>query len=142
MQCNTVGNVTKYFNNQLRITLTCEIVTNSTRSLMMWNHYFEAQRLNKTIHIMQLMVLFTYEWFQNTAITTKFDSVTSSSVPINHLTLTHPLFKNRIYKIMMTMIVSVGWDSVSKLRPPLGLLIIPQIMYENGKPWWNDIVTC
>jgi hypothetical protein len=33
----------------------------------------------------------------------------------------------------------LGWDYVSELRPPTGLLFIPQIIYEYGEPWWNDI---
>jgi hypothetical protein len=30
-------------------------------------------------------------------------------------------------------------DYVSELRPPAGLLFIPQMIYEYGEPWWNDI---
>jgi hypothetical protein len=26
-----------------------------------------------------------------------------------------------------------------KLRPPAGLLFIPQVIYKNEEPWWNDI---
>jgi hypothetical protein len=37
------------------------------------------------------------------------------------------------------MIMSMGWDDVSELRQPLGLLYIPQVIYEYGEPWWNDI---
>jgi hypothetical protein len=32
------------------------------------------------------------------------------------------------------MIVLMGRDYVSELRPPTGLLFIP-----HGEPWWNDI---
>jgi hypothetical protein len=35
--------------------------------------------------------------------------------------------------------MSVGRDYVSELRPPTGLLFIPQMIYEYGGPWWNDI---
>jgi hypothetical protein len=35
--------------------------------------------------------------------------------------------------------MSMGWDHVSELRPPTGLLFIPQMMYEYGDPRWNDI---
>jgi hypothetical protein len=35
--------------------------------------------------------------------------------------------------------MSMGWDYVSELRPPTGLLFIPQMIYEYGQPWWNDI---
>jgi hypothetical protein len=34
---------------------------------------------------------------------------------------------------------SVGWDHVSELRPPTGLLFVPQMVYEHGEPWWNAI---
>jgi hypothetical protein len=34
-----------------------------------------------------------------------------------------------------------GWDDVSELRPPTGLLFITQIMYEHGEPRWDDIDT-
>jgi hypothetical protein len=39
----------------------------------------------------------------------------------------------------MVMIMSMGLDYVSELRPPTGLLIIPKLMYEYGEPWRNDI---
>jgi hypothetical protein len=35
--------------------------------------------------------------------------------------------------------MSKGWDYVSELWPPTGLLFIPQVIHENGEPWWNDI---
>jgi hypothetical protein len=35
--------------------------------------------------------------------------------------------------------MSMGWDYVSELRPPAGLLSIPQMTYEYGEPRWNDI---
>jgi hypothetical protein len=31
------------------------------------------------------------------------------------------------------------WDYVSELRPPTGLLFIPQMIYECGEPRWIDI---
>jgi hypothetical protein len=34
------------------------------------------------------------------------------------------------------------WDYVSELRPTTGLLFIPQVTYEHGKPWWNEIDRC
>jgi hypothetical protein len=37
-----------------------------------------------------------------------------------------------------TMIMSMGWNYVSELRPPTGLLFILQMIYEHGEPWWND----
>jgi hypothetical protein len=32
----------------------------------------------------------------------------------------------------MGMVMSMGWDYVSELQSPTGLL------FEHGKPWWND----
>jgi hypothetical protein len=32
-----------------------------------------------------------------------------------------------------------GWDYVSDLRPPTGLLFIPQVIFEQGEPWCNDV---
>jgi hypothetical protein len=37
------------------------------------------------------------------------------------------------------MIMSMGWDYVSELRPPTGLLLIPHVIYEYGELRWNDI---
>jgi hypothetical protein len=31
-----------------------------------------------------------------------------------------------------------GWETVSELQPPMGLLFILQMIYEYGEPWWND----
>jgi hypothetical protein len=38
----------------------------------------------------------------------------------------------------MLMFMSMRWDYVSELRLPAGLLFILQMIYEYGKPWWND----
>jgi hypothetical protein len=35
----------------------------------------------------------------------------------------------------------MGWGYVSELRPPMGLLFIPQVIHECGGPRWNDIDT-
>jgi hypothetical protein len=37
------------------------------------------------------------------------------------------------------MIMSMGSDYVSELRPPTVLLFIPQVINEHGEPWWNDV---
>jgi hypothetical protein len=37
------------------------------------------------------------------------------------------------------LFMSVGWDCVSELRPPTGLLFIHQVIYEYREPRWNDI---
>jgi hypothetical protein len=29
-------------------------------------------------------------------------------------------------------------EYVCELRPPAGLLLISQVIYEHGEPWWND----
>jgi hypothetical protein len=39
------------------------------------------------------------------------------------------------------MFMSKGWDHVSELRPPTGLLSIPQVICEYGEPWRNYVVT-
>jgi hypothetical protein len=36
------------------------------------------------------------------------------------------------------MIISMGWDYVSELRLPAGLLFNLQMIYEFGEPRWND----
>jgi hypothetical protein len=33
----------------------------------------------------------------------------------------------------------MGWDYVSDLWPPTGLMFIPQMIYEYGESQWNDI---
>jgi hypothetical protein len=37
------------------------------------------------------------------------------------------------------MLMSMGWDYVSELWPPTGLLFNPQVIYEDWEPLWNDI---
>jgi hypothetical protein len=32
-----------------------------------------------------------------------------------------------------------GWDYVSELQSPTGLLFMPQMIHEYGEPWWSDI---
>jgi hypothetical protein len=39
----------------------------------------------------------------------------------------------------MMMVMLIGLDYVSELRPPAGLLCILQVIYEHGEPWWIDI---
>jgi hypothetical protein len=41
--------------------------------------------------------------------------------------------------MMMMMIESMGRDCVSELLPSTGLIFIPQVIYEQVEPWWNDI---
>jgi hypothetical protein len=33
-------------------------------------------------------------------------------------------------------LIMMGWDYVSELRPPMGILLIPQVICEHGEPWW------
>jgi hypothetical protein len=40
--------------------------------------------------------------------------------------------------LLLSLFMSVGWEDVSELRSPTGLLLIPQKVYENGQPRWND----
>jgi hypothetical protein len=37
------------------------------------------------------------------------------------------------------IIMSIGRKYVYELRPPMGLLFIPQVTHEHGEPQWNDI---
>jgi hypothetical protein len=37
------------------------------------------------------------------------------------------------------LFTSMGWSFVSELRPPTGLLSIPQMIYEYQELQWNDI---
>jgi hypothetical protein len=39
---------------------------------------------------------------------------------------------------LFMLFMLMGWDNVSELQPPTGLLFFPQVMYEHGEPWWND----
>jgi hypothetical protein len=39
----------------------------------------------------------------------------------------------------LIMIMSMEREYVSELRPPMGLLFIPYVIYEHGEPWWIDI---
>jgi hypothetical protein len=32
------------------------------------------------------------------------------------------------------------WDYVSEMRSPTGILFIPQVIYEHGESWWNNII--
>jgi hypothetical protein len=45
----------------------------------------------------------------------------------------------RIMSRQLMMFTSMGWDYVSELRLPTDLLFIPQVIYEHGEPWRNDI---
>jgi hypothetical protein len=50
------------------------------------------------------------------------------------------VLKRSVYRVLMFMLLmSMGWDDVSELWLPVGLLFIPQMMYECGEPWWNGI---
>jgi hypothetical protein len=40
--------------------------------------------------------------------------------------------------VIMMMIMSMGWDYASELRPQRCPLFIPQVIYEH-ELWWNDI---
>jgi hypothetical protein len=40
---------------------------------------------------------------------------------------------------IMMMITSMGREYDAGLRPPTGLLFIPQVIYKHGEEWWNDI---
>jgi hypothetical protein len=44
---------------------------------------------------------------------------------------------NHLFHNAMKM-MSMGWDYISELLPPKGLLFIPKVMYKHGEPWLND----
>jgi hypothetical protein len=44
-----------------------------------------------------------------------------------------------ILRLIDRSIVLIGWDYIYELRPPMDLLFIPQVIYENGEPWLNVI---
>jgi hypothetical protein len=39
---------------------------------------------------------------------------------------------------LVVLFMSIGWDNVSEMRPPKGLLFISQVMYEYGEARWNN----
>jgi hypothetical protein len=39
-------------------------------------------------------------------------------------------------RCLVMMIMSVGLYHVSELWIPVGILFIPQVIYDNGEPWW------
>jgi hypothetical protein len=41
--------------------------------------------------------------------------------------------------VVVVVIMSMGWDYVSDLQPPAGLLFIPHMIYELENAWWNDV---
>jgi hypothetical protein len=41
--------------------------------------------------------------------------------------------------IILYLMMMMGSGYVSELRPPAGLLFTPQVIYEHGQPWWNDV---
>jgi hypothetical protein len=47
--------------------------------------------------------------------------------------------QNYFHTIILMMITSMRWDYVCELRQPTGLLLMPQVIYEHGEPWWNDM---
>jgi hypothetical protein len=40
--------------------------------------------------------------------------------------------------LLLLFFMSMGWDYVSELQPPTGLLFISQLTYEYREPRWND----
>jgi hypothetical protein len=44
-----------------------------------------------------------------------------------------------LWRLKLMMVMSIGWDYVSKLHLPTVLVFIPLVLYENGVTWRNDI---
>jgi hypothetical protein len=41
--------------------------------------------------------------------------------------------------VQVVVVVCVDWvRHISELQPPVGLLFMPQMIYEYGEQWWND----
>jgi hypothetical protein len=47
-----------------------------------------------------------------------------------------PQHKRPIFTPLDWLIV-MGWECVSELQPPTGLLFIPRVTCEHGQPWWS-----
>jgi hypothetical protein len=43
--------------------------------------------------------------------------------------------------MLLLLFMSMRRDDISALRPPTGLLFMPQVIYEHREPWWDHIVT-
>jgi hypothetical protein len=41
--------------------------------------------------------------------------------------------------IIVIMIMSIRYDYVSELRPPISMFFIHQVIYKHVESWWNDI---
>jgi hypothetical protein len=55
--------------------------------------------------------------------------------PESHKSAAHST--RSIYLKYLPYFMSIGWDDVSELRPPMGLLYIHQMIYEYGQPQWK-----
>jgi hypothetical protein len=58
---------------------------------------------------------------------------------VRHRCLSRGFIQTLIFKELLLLFMSMGWDYISELRPPMDLLNIPQMIYEDGEPRWNDI---
>jgi hypothetical protein len=72
------------------------------------------------------------------------DSITSFSRTLLHGVTYIGKILNRgkiAFSVTVHCCCSCRWGEnyVSELRPPMGLLFIPHMMYENGVPQWNNI---
>jgi hypothetical protein len=47
------------------------------------------------------------------------------------------MYPRKLSTELLLLIMSMGWDHVSELRPPTGLLFIPHMIHEYGEPRWN-----
>jgi hypothetical protein len=54
------------------------------------------------------------------------------------MTRPEQLIRQRIISFFL-LFMSMGWDYVSEHQSPTGLLLIPQVIYKNGEPRWNDM---
>jgi hypothetical protein len=50
-------------------------------------------------------------------------------------------FRARHCRYIMIMIMSMGWDGISELRPPTGLLFIPHLIWRTMVEWYRQVNT-
>jgi hypothetical protein len=74
---------------------------------------------------------------RDNALTYKFQWLFQSTVCWNRTVwMSWFLLLNAGY--IWSLIMWMGWDYISELQPPTGLLSTTQVIHEHGEPWWND----
>jgi hypothetical protein len=76
--------------------------------------------------------------------TTKEASITRTCRSLKQMTSIVNIDLKKIrdtWCVSIVMFMLMGWDNVSELRPPMGLLLIPQVTCEYREPRWHDTDT-